>query len=442
MKSSLVQKGEARRQTLKELGPKSKALSRRKEAVVAEAVSPLAPFFIAESRGSTIQDVDGNEYLDFTGGWGCLNVGHNHPKVVQAIQQQAERFIHTDCSVVMYEPYIELAERLTQYAPGNQPKKAAFFNSGAEAVENSVKIARYHTKRRAIIVFEGAFHGRTLLAMTMTHKASPYKAHFGPFAPDVYRAPYPNPYRNPMSFVAWEKQLKSLVAPEEIAAVVIEPIQGEGGFVVPSEGFLACLRKFCDDYGIVLVADEVQSGIGRTGKFFASERFEMEPDLICIGKSLASGLPLSGVLGVAKVIDTVPDSGIGGTYVGNPVACAAGVAVLDVIEEEDLLERAEHLGSLLEERFQEMQEQYDLVGDVRGVGAMQAIELVKDRQTKEPASEETAQIIQGTLKQGVIFAKAGLYGNVIRMLIPLVMSDEELNDGLDVLEGVLAKVSG
>ncbi len=441
MKSSVVHKGEMKRQATKEIGPKSKALARRKEEVVAQAVSPLVPFYIAGSQGALIKDVDGNEYLDFTGGWGCLNVGHNHPKVVRAIRAQAERFIHTDCSVVMYEPYVELAERLVLYAPGNRPKKVAFFNSGAEAVENAVKIARYYTKRRAIIVFEGAFHGRTLLTMTMTHKATPYKAHFGPFAADIYRVPFPNPYRNPMSFSTWERHVKSLVAPEEIAAVVVEPIQGEGGFVVPSEGFLARLRKFCNEHEIVLVADEIQSGIGRTGRFFACEHFGIEPDLICIGKSLASGLPLSGVLGAAEVVDTVPDSAIGGTYVGNPVACAAGIAVLDVIEEEDLLKRAEQLGAHLEERFQQMQKNYELIGDVRGIGAMQAIELVRDHETKEPASEETVEIIHGALKQGVIFAKAGLYGNVIRMLIPLVMSDEELDEGLDVLESTLDKVA-
>ncbi len=441
MKSPLVHKQKAQRSTPREPGPKSKEIFERKERVVARAISPLAPFIMAEGRGVTIKDVDGQEYLDFTGGWGCLNVGHNHPKVVRAVQEQASKYIHTDCSVVMYEPYIELAERLIEYAPGVRPKRVIFFNSGAEAVENAVKIARYFTRRRAIVVFEGAFHGRTLLTMTMTHKAIPYKAHFGPLAPDIYRVPFPNPYRNPMSFSAWEKHLLTLVAPEEIAAVVIEPIQGEGGFLVPSEGFLPELRRFCDAHGIVLVADEVQSGMGRTGRFFASEHFQIEPDLICLGKSLASGLPLSGVLGAAEIVDSVPDSGLGGTFVGNPIACAAALAVIDVIEEERLLERAVQLGSLLVQRFHKMQEKYDLIGDVRGLGAMQAIELVKDRQTKEPASEETAQIIQQTLRQGVLLAKAGLYSNVIRMLIPLVTSEEELNEGLDVLEDALEGIA-
>ena len=439
MQNPLIREGEEKK--LGAPGPKSQEILKRKQQVVAPAVTSLAPFIIAESQGGVVRDVDGNEYLDFTGGWGCLIVGHTHPKVVHAIQTQAEKFVHTDCSVIFYEPYVALAEKLVQYAPGSRPKRVVFFNSGAEAVENAVKIARFHTKRRAVVVFEGAFHGRTLLTMTMTHKAQPYKAHFGPFASDVYRMPFPNPYRNPMSFAQWEKQLLTLVAPEEIAAVVVEPVQGEGGFVVPTDEFLPKLREFCDKHGIVLVADEVQTGIGRTGTFFASEQFGIEPDLICMGKSLASGLPLSGVLGVADVIDSVPDSAIGGTYVGNPVACAAGLAVIDVIEEQGLLERAKQLGEQLERRFREFQKKYTLVGDVRGLGAMQAIELVRDRETKEPAAEETAQIIKSALEQGVILAKAGLYGNVIRMLIPLVLSDEELQRGLDVIEEALADVS-
>jgi len=432
---------EAGKVQLGQAGPKSQELAKRKERVVAPACTSLAPFMIAESRGAVVRDVDGNEYLDFTGGWGCLIVGHTHPQVVRAIQTQSEKYVHTDFSVIAYEPYIALAERLVRYAPGERPKRVAFFNSGAEAVENAVKIARYHTKRRAVVVFEGAFHGRTLLTMTMTHKASPYKAHFGPFASDIYRVPFPNPYRRPMPFSEWEAHLKALVAPDEIAAVVVEPIQGEGGFVVPTEEFLPKLREFCDRHGIVLVADEVQTGIGRTGTFFASEQFGVEPDLICMGKSLASGLPLSGVLGVAEVMDSVPDSAIGGTYVGNPIACAAGLAVLDVIEGEGLLERARALGEKLEARFREFRQKFALVGDVRGLGAMRALELVKDRETKEPASEETARIVQSALKRGVILAKAGLYGNVLRMLLPLVIADEELQRGLDVIEEALAEVS-
>ena len=422
-------------------GPKSKELFDRKSKVVADAVTSLADFMVAESNGAIITDVDGNDYIDFTGGWGCLVVGHSHPTVVKAIQDQASQFVHTDFSVVMYETYIKLAERITKYAPGPRPKKTVYFNSGADAVENAVKIARYHTKRRAIICFEKGFHGRTLLTMTMTHKASPYKAHFGPFASDVYRVPFPNPYHAPMSFADWERYVINTVAPDEIAGIVYEPVQGEGGFIVPTDEFIPNLRKFCDKHGIVMIADEVQTSMARTGKMFASEHFDAEPDLICSAKSFASGMPLSAVIGVTDVIDSVGDSGIGGTYVGNPICCAAANAVLDVIEDEGLIERANVLGKILKDRFDGFVEKYDIVGDSRGLGAMRAIELVKNRETKEPAGEATAQIIKDALANGLVLAKAGLYGNVIRMLIPLIMTEEQLNQGLDILEKLVSEAS-
>jgi 4-aminobutyrate aminotransferase/(S)-3-amino-2-methylpropionate transaminase len=419
----------------------SKALFRNMDQYVPRAVSPLAPFIISEGRGAMVRDLEGNSHIDFTGGWGCLIVGYAHPKVVRAIQEQAERFTHTDCSVIMYDVYIELAERLVKLAPGPSPKKAIFFNSGAEAVENAVKIARSYTKRKAVVVFEGAFHGRTYMALTMTHKAKPYKEGFAPFCSDVYRMPFPNPYRNPMDFRRWEKQLFSLVNPDEIACIVFEPMQGEGGFVVPQEGFAQFLRELTKQHGIVLVADEIQTGIGRTGKFYASEHYGIEPDLITLAKSLAGGMPLSAVVGVQKVIDAPGDSAIGGTYVGNPVACAAALAVLDIIEEERLLERAVELGQYMRERFEQMQKKYEIIGDVRGLGAMVGIELVKDRTTKEPASDETMAVVKECLANGVIIAKAGLYGNVIRMLIPLVIKEDELKRGFDVIEQAIAKVS-
>jgi 4-aminobutyrate aminotransferase/(S)-3-amino-2-methylpropionate transaminase len=421
-------------------GPQSKAWFARQEKVVAQAVSPLAPFIIQDARGAIIRDLDGNEFIDLTGGWGCLNVGHAHPHVVKTVQAQVARFLHTDCSVVMYDSYIRLAERLTALAPGPNSKKAIFFNSGAEAVENAVKISRAYTKKKAIVVFEGAFHGRTLLCMTMTHKAKPYKEGFAPFVSDVYRMPLPNPYRNPMSFKLWEKQFTTLVNPDEVACIVWEPIQGEGGFVVAQDGFPKFLRELTDRYGIALVADEIQTGIGRTGKFYAYEHFGIEPDLVTLGKSIASGLPLSAVVGVQSVIDAVGDSGIGGTYVGNPVATEAANAVLDIVEDENLLGKANKHGTSMRERFLQMQDKYALIGDVRGIGAMVAIELVKDRVTKEPATEETAAIVKECLKQGVIIAKAGLYGNVIRMLIPLVISDAELREGFNMIESAIAKL--
>lgn len=408
---------------------------------IPRAITSLAPFRVVKARGAIVTADDGKEYIDLTGGWGCLVVGHTHPRVVEAIQRQAEQFIHTDYSVVGYTPYVELARRLVQYAPGPRPKKAAFFNSGAEAVENAVKISRYHTKRPGVVVFERAFHGRTLLTMTMTHKATPYKAGFGPFAPDVYRMPFPSSYHTPMTFEAWKRRLASLVNPKDVACVVAEPIQGEGGFIVPQEGFLKELRAFTREEGIVLVCDEVQSGMGRTGTMFACEQFGIEPDLITVGKSLASGMPLSGVIGVADVIDSVVDSGIGGTYVGNPIACAAGLAVLDVIEEENLLHRAKELGKHMTQRFTVMKKKSKLIADVRGLGAMVGVELVTDHQQKTPASEQTASIIKYALEQGVITAKAGLYGNVLRMLLPLNISQDLLDQGFDVLEEAILKVS-
>lgn len=419
----------------------SKSLLQKMERYVPRAVSPLAPFIISEGRGALVRDLEGNSYIDFTGGWGCLIVGHAHPKVVHAIQEQAQKFTHTDCSVIMYDVYIELAERLVKLAPGSSPKKAIFFNSGAEAVENAVKIARSYTKRKAVVVFDGAFHGRTYMALTMTHKARPYKEGFAPFCSDVYRMPFPNPYRQPMDFQRWEKQLLSLVNPEEIACIVFEPVQGEGGFVVPQEGFVQFLRELTKRHGIVLVADEIQTGVGRTGKFYAHEHFCVEPDLITLAKSLAAGMPLSAVVGVQEVMDAPGDSAIGGTYVGNPVACAAALAVLEVIEEEKLLERALALGQYMRERFEHMQQKYEIVGDVRGLGAMVGMELVKDRTTKEPASDETMAVVRECLAHGVIIAKAGLYGNVIRMLIPLVIREDELQRGCDVIERAIAQVS-
>jgi 4-aminobutyrate aminotransferase/(S)-3-amino-2-methylpropionate transaminase len=421
-------------------GPKSKGLIAKKEKYIPKAISSLAPFVVAKGEGALVQDMDGNWFIDFTGGWGCLIVGHN-PRVKRAVCEQAEKFLHTDFSAMMYAPFIELAERLSKLAPGKSPKKTVFFNSGAEAVENAVKISRAYTKRKSVVVFEGAFHGRTLLTMTMTHKAKPYKEGFGPFAPEVYRLPYPNPYRCDIPFSQVEQALVNQVSPEEIACVVVEPIQGEGGFVIPSEGFLKFLREMTQNYNILLVADEIQTGMGRTGKMFACEHFDVEPDLIVVGKSIASGLPLSGVIGSEEVMDALSSGSIGGTYVGNPLACQAALEVLDIIQEEDLLSKAISIGSYIKDRFLKMKESYEIIGDVRGVGAMMAIELVKDRETKEPATQQTKAIIQKALKDGVILAGAGLYGNVIRLLLPLVITNEQLKNGLDILENAIASVA-
>lgn len=421
-------------------GPKSREVLERMKRYVPRAISPFVPAVAAKAEGAVIEDLDGNRFLDFSGGWGVLNVGHTHPKVVEAVKRQAERFLHTDFTAVPYAVFVELAERIAKLAPGTSPKKCTFFNSGAEAVENAVKISRAATGRKAVLVFENAFHGRTLLTMTMTHKAIPYKAGFGPYAPDVFRLPYPYPYRNPIPLEEIERRMLALVDPQEVACCVVEPVIGEGGFIVPPPDFLPFLRELADKYGFLLVCDEIQTGVGRTGKFFASEHFGVEPDLITFAKSIAGGMPLSGVVGVAEVMDKPIPGSIGGTYVGNPVACAAALAVLEIIEEEKLMERAEHIGKLLLEGFKKLQEKYELIGDVRGLGAMVGMELVKDRATKEPATEETRAVAQEAVRRGLIFPTAGIYGNVIRVLVPLVVTDAEIAEALEILDEAFAAV--
>src|SRR5213592_4901094 len=353
-------------------GPRSKEILERKTQVVADPLSVFLPVVIEEGRGATITDVDGNTFIDFTGGVGCLNVGHSHPQVVAAAQDQLSRFSHTDFTIVPYELYVTLAERLCELAPVRKPAKAAFFNAGAEAVENAIKFARAYTGRPAVIGFEGGFHGRTLLALSLTSKTHPYKAGLGPFAPEVYRVPFPNDYRGPSAdeaLAALERALVTQVAAETVAAIVIEPVQGEGGFVVAPPEFLAGVRKICDDNGIVLVVDEVQTGFGRTGRMWGIEHSGAEPDLVTVAKSIAAGLPLSGVLGRAEIMDAPGDSAVGGTYVGNPVAQAAALAVLDVIEEEGLCERAAAIGETIRARMTAWQGRFEAIGDVRGLGA-------------------------------------------------------------------------
>ena len=350
----------------------------------------------AEGRGARLTDIDGNTFIDFTGGVGCLAVGHAHPRVVAAVQEQVARFAHTDFMVIPYEPYIDLAERLCALAPIADPCKAAFFNSGAEAVENAVKFARLYTGRPAVIAFEGGFHGRTLMALTLTSKTHPYKAGLGPFAPEVYRVPYANGYRGPdaqTALAALEHSLLTQVAVEQVAAIVLEPVQGEAGFIVPPPEFLSGVRALCDEYGIVLVADEVQTGFARTGRMFAVEHFDVEPDLMTVAKSIASGLPLSGVLGRAEIMDAPPESAVGGTYVGNPVAQAAALAVLDVIEDEGLIGRSAVIGDAIRGRMLSWQERFAAIGDVRGLGSMLAIELVSDRATKRPAPDLATGVV-------------------------------------------------
>src|SRR6266545_2386915 len=381
-------------------GPRSEEILARKERVVADPLSIFIPVVIDRGEGATLTDVDGNTFIDFTGGVGCLNVGHANPRVVEAVQEQAARFFHTDFTIVPYEVYVTLAERLVAMAPISGPVKAAFFNAGTEAIENAVKFARAYTKRPAVIAFEGGFHGRTLLSLSLTSKTHPYKAGLGPFAPDVYRVPYAQDYRGPSAgdaLAALERALVTQVAAESVAAIVIEPVQGEGGFVVAPREFLEGIRRICDDNGIVLVVDEVQTGFGRTGKMWGIEHYQVEPDLMCVAKSIAAGLPLSGVIGKAEIMDAPGDSAIGGTYVGNPVAQAAALAVLDVLEEDSLVERAGQLGEVIRTRMLAWQQRWPAIGDVRGLGAMLAVELVHDPVTKAPASALASAVVAAAL---------------------------------------------
>jgi 4-aminobutyrate aminotransferase / (S)-3-amino-2-methylpropionate transaminase / 5-aminovalerate transaminase len=426
-------------------GPRSREIAERKERVVADPLGLYLPVFTAEGHGALLTDVDGNTFVDFTGGVGCLNVGHAHPRVVAAVQEQAAKFFHTDFTIVPYEVYVEYAERLTAIAPFSGPTKAAFFNAGTEAVENSVKFARGYTKRPAVIGFEGGFHGRTLLSLTLTSKTHPYKAGLGPFAPEVYRAPFPNEYRGITAadaLEALERMFSAQVAAETVAAIVVEPVQGEGGFIVAPQEFMEGLRRICDREGILLVVDEVQTGFGRTGTMFATEQYGIEPDLMLVAKSIAGGLPLSGVVGKAEIMDCLWDNAVGGTYVGNPVALAAAVAVLDVFEEEGLVERAQRIGETIRARMLAWQERYDAIGDVRGLGAMLAVEYVEDRATKEPAPAIATRVAEEAAKRGLLLLKAGIHSNCNRVLCPLVITDGELEEALgaweDALETVLA----
>lgn len=413
-------------------GPKSSALFARRGQAIPSGISNTSPIFVERAEGALLTDVDGNVYIDFAGGIGTMNVGHCNPEVVAAAKAQSEKLTHACFSVTMYESYLNLAEKLNRMTPGDFPRKTMFANSGAEGVENAVKIARHHTKRSGVVVFEHAFHGRTLLTMSMTSKVKPYKFGFGPFAPEIYRLPYPYEYRN-TEVVDLDEFFSSHVAPENVACVVMELVLGEGGFVPAPKDYVKKLEQVCRKNGILLVIDEVQTGFGRTGKMFACEHYDLQPDLIVMAKSLAGGFPLSAVTGRAEIMDSAQIGGLGGTYVGNPVSCAAALAAIDYMERNRLPDRAAEIGKKVRERFLQFYERSPFIGDVRGLGAMMAMEFVKDRTTKEPDKELTNRIIKRCCESGVILIAAGTYGNIIRTLMPLVITDEQLEEGLEVI---------
>ncbi len=432
-------------------GPRSKELMQRRNVAVAQGAFHVTPVFIERAEGAVIEDVDGNRMIDFAGGIGCLNTGHRPPAVLQAIRSQLDRFLHTSFNVLPYESYVLLSERLNAIVPGPGPKKTMLVNTGAEAVENAIKIARAYTKRPAIIAFEDAFHGRTYMALALTSKTHPYKAGFEPFPGDVYRVPYAYCYRCSYSktypscdvFCArhLEDTFKRVVAAESVAAVIVEPILGEGGFVIPPAGFYPALTEICRKHGILVIADEIQTGFARTGAMFASTRLGLEPDLVTMAKSLTGGLPLAAVTGRSAIMDAPGVGGLGGTFAGNPVACEAALAVLELIEKDKLCARADHLGETFQKRAKVWQGKWDLIGEVRGMGAMQALELVRSKQTREPAPEETKKISQRCYENGLITITAGSYSNIIRLLMPIVITDDQMKEAMDVMEAAIAAVA-
>jgi len=404
---------------------RNESLLELRKRYVPQAVYNTIPSFIKTAKGARMTDIEGFEMIDFAGGIGTVNVGHCHPKVVNAIKDQAEKYIHTCFHVAMYEPYIELAKNLCEITPGNFPKMAFFANSGAEAVENAIKIARYYTKRLGIITFENAFHGRTLMGMSLTSKVKPYKLGFGPFAPEVYRIPFGDAG-------LFETFLIDHVAPESVAAIIAEPVQGEGGFITPPQGFFPKIAEICQEHGILFIADEIQSGMGRTGKMFAIEHWNVVPDIVLLAKSLAAGLPLSAIIGRKEIMDSPHVGGLGGTFGGNPVACRAALAVLEIFKEENLLYKAEILGQKLNKQIKNWQKDFEIVGNIHGIGSMLAFDII-DAKTNKPAKEKAKELVDLCYKKGLVILTCGKYGNTIRLLMPLVISDEELEKGLKIL---------
>jgi 4-aminobutyrate aminotransferase/(S)-3-amino-2-methylpropionate transaminase len=422
-------------------------LQARREAAVPRGLSTMHPRFVERAANAELWDVEGNRYIDFASGIAVLNTGHNHPKVVAAVKKQLDAFTHTSFQVNPYKPYIELAERLNAIAPTGQPSKTIFLTTGAEAVENAIKIARAHTRRKAVIAFKGGFHGRTMMGMALTGKVQPYKAGFGPFPGDVWHVPFPIEYHGvseAMSLAALDSLFKADVDPAEVAAIIIEPVQGEGGFYQAPASFLQALRKLCDEHGMLLIADEIQTGFARTGRMFGIEHSGVQPDLMTIAKSMAGGFAIAGVIGKAEIMDAPGPGGLGGTYGGPPMACAAGLAVLDVIAEERLCERADAIGDLIKTRLLNLKRSNSLccIGEVRGPGAMIALELVKAGDADQPDADLTRALVIDAAKDGLILLACGIRSNVIRFLVPLTASDDLINEGLDVLEKNLVRLAG
>ncbi|HOE58090.1 MAG TPA: 4-aminobutyrate--2-oxoglutarate transaminase, partial [Bacillota bacterium] len=425
-------------------GPKAQVLLKLRERYVPKGVSLNIPTFINQGQGALVEDVDGNILLDFAGGIGVQNIGYSHPEIIEVIKSQAEKYLHSSINVISYDSYIYLAEKMDQIIPGDSQKKTMFANSGAESVENAIKIARRYTKKTDIIAFEGAFHGRTLLTMSLTSKVKPYKYGFTPLVGGIHKVPYAYCYRCEYGLKQencgiqcaekLEQILETVLDPEDVAALIMEPIQGEGGFVVPPDEFVSRVKKICEKNNILFIADEIQTGFCRTGKMFASDYWSIEPDIVTTAKSLAAGLPLSAVTARKEIMEAPQAGGIGGTFSGNPLACAAAIKVIEVMLKEDFAGKAQKIGEICMKRFMEMKEKYSLIGDVRGKGAMVAIELVKDRMTKKPAKEETEKILNEAYQKGLILLSAGMFGNVIRILVPLVVTEEQLNSGMDILE--------
>lgn len=418
-------------------------LLRQREQFVPRGLVTAHPLVIDRAQGAELWDVDGKRYLDFVGGIGVLNIGHNHPKVVAAVQVQLQKVSHACFQVVAYQPYLDLAQRLCEMVGGQEAYKAAFFTSGAEAVENAVKIARAHTNRSAVIAFRGGFHGRTLLGTTLTGMSQPYKQNFGPFAPEVFHTPYPNAYRGVTSEVALnalDELLATQVAPERVAAIIIEPVQGDGGFLTAPPEFLKALRALADKHGIVLILDEIQTGFGRTGTWFGFQHAGIQPDLVTVAKSLAGGLPLSGVVGKAQIMDAPLPGGLGGTYGGNALACAAALAVIDAFEQEQLLARSQVLGERLHKGLLGLQARYPNIGDVRGTGFMLAIELIKTDAARTPDADLNQQVIDAARAGGLLVIKCGVHRNVLRFLAPLVATEAQIDEALQILDAALARV--